>query len=263
MSPKSMTRQQEVQVDIHQQLASGQLENQPREFEKIYSKYWNRQYLSHIKPHHHLILDVGCGMGDLTRELAQNAALTVGMDISVAMLNNAKRMSEFNKNIIWTGCVGEQMPFADGMFDVVCFRGALHHMSDEKAALRESYRILKPGGVMMLSEPNADSIILSGPRKIVTKKMERFGGDHKAFLSKEWIKTIESMGFSIIHTKYFSYLSQPLCSMNDILPLLDILPFSNNIANFLVAFDEICSQIPFLKQQSFDLFIAAVKQSNP
>ena len=88
------------------------------------------------------------------------------------------------------------MPFADRAFDVVCFRGALHHMSDENAALKEAYRILRPGGLMMLSEPNDDAILLRIPRKIAAKKMDRFEGDHKAFLPMKLKKKVAEIGFA-------------------------------------------------------------------
>jgi ubiquinone/menaquinone biosynthesis C-methylase UbiE len=154
---------------------------------------------------------------------------------------------------------GEFLPFVDNMFDVICFRGALHHMSDEISALKEAYRVLKKGGLVMLSEPNDDSILLRLPRKIVNRCMARFGKGHKAFKSLKLLKSMERIGFSIKQIKYFSYLSQPFCGMSDLIPFMKILPFSKNVANLFIFVDEICSRLPIIKQQSLDLFVMAKK----
>ena len=151
------------------------------------------------------------------------------------------------------------MPFPSGVFDVVCFRGSLHHMANERAALAEACRVLKPGGTLLLSEPNDDSILLRLPRGIVNRRMARFGNDHKAFRSKPWLQTIEAAGFQINATKYFSFLSQPLCGMSDLLPVMKWIPAAESVARGLVAFDEVCSKIPLVRSQSFDLFVAASK----
>jgi len=71
-------------------------------------------------------------------------------------------------------------------------------MQNEKAALAEACRILKEGGILLLSEPNDDSLLLRVPRKLANRFTKRFGNDHKAFRSKPWLATIESAGFEVI-----------------------------------------------------------------
>jgi SAM-dependent methyltransferase len=181
------------------------------------------------------------------------------MDISKAMLIQGKARLGNNEKMEWIACPGEKMPFPSNVFDVVCFRGSLHHMANEKAALEEANRVLKTGGTLLLSEPNDDSILLRLPRSIVNRRMARFGNDHKAFRSKPWLKTIQTAGFQINDTKYFSFLSQPLCGMSDLLPIMKWMPAAESVAHGLVAFDEFCSKVPLIRSQSFDLFVAATK----
>ena len=251
--------QHEKQIAIHQQLDRQSRSRQSSKYARIYSRYWNIQYLRHLKQNRLMILDAGCGTGGLTRDLSAYGK-TVGLDISRDMIRAARDMTPPEKNIVWTVCTGETLPFSQAGFDVVCFRGALHHMSDETAGIAEAFRVLKPGGLLMLSEPNDDSILLRIPRKIVRRKMNRFGADHKAFDTFKLTEMIEKAGFRVIFTKYFSFLTQPFWGMEEIAPFFRYLPFSPAAAKWLVHFDEMCSKLPVVKRQSFDVFVAAAKK---
>jgi ubiquinone/menaquinone biosynthesis C-methylase UbiE len=254
-----LEKQHQAEIDLHKELSGEYERRYSTDFSEVYSSYWNRQFLEHLPPDPGYILDCGCGDGDLARELVLKGRHVFGMDISKAMLVQGKTRLGDNEKIDWIACPAEKMPFSSGFFDVVCFRGALHHMANERAALEEAHRVLKTGGILLLSEPNDDSILLRLPRRIVNRRMARFGNDHKAFRSKPWLKTIEAAGFRINATKYFSFLSQPLCGMSDLLPVMKWIPAARSVARGLVAFDEIFSRIPLIRSQSFDLFVAASK----
>ena len=257
-----LERQHQAEIDLHKELSGEYDKRYSTDFSEVYSRYWNQQFLGHLPPNPGYILDCGCGDGDLSRELCLKGERIFGMDISKAMLLQGMARLGDNEKMEWIACPGEKMPFPSGVFDVVCFRGSLHHMSDERAALEEANRVLKTGGTLLLSEPNDDSISLRLPRSIVNRRMARFGNDHKAFRSKPWLKTIEAAGFQINSTKYFSFLSQPLCGMSDLLPIMKWIPAAESVARGLVAFDEFCSKIPLIRSQSFDLFVAAIKTND-
>ena len=259
IDPYNIARQNKAQIDLHEVLATGYRKRYEPEYSRIYSEYWNRQFLSHLPENPQRILDNGCGTGDLLREMLPLCKTIIGSDISKAMLKEAENLIGETDRIIWVASPGESLPFADGIFDVICFRGALHHMADEIMALKEAHRLLTNDGLLMLSEPNDDSLVLKLPRRIANRRIARFGNGHKAFSSKKWLKTIEQAGFSIKTMKYFSFLSQPLCGMSDLFPLMKIVPFSGKVADLIVRFDEICSKLPVIRRQSFDLFVAACK----
>jgi ubiquinone/menaquinone biosynthesis C-methylase UbiE len=254
-----LEKQHQAEIDLHKDLSGEYEKRYSTDFSEVYSRYWNEQFLGHLPPDPGYILDCGCGDGDLTRDLVLKGQHVFGMDISKAMLIQGKTRLGDNEKMEWIACPAEKMPFSSGIFDVVCFRGALHHMANERAALEEAHRVLKTGGTLLLSEPNDDSILLRLPRHIVNRRMARFGNDHKAFRSRPWLKTIEAAGFRIKATKYFSFLSQPLCGMSDLLPIMKWIPAAESVAHGLVAFDEFCSRIPLIRSQSFDLFVAASK----
>ena len=102
------------------------------------------------------ILDVGCGTGLYWPVLAQHGDEISGIDSSVAMAREAKRLVQEKKlcNIKSYAQNSGQIGFADRHFDVVMCVDSLHHIPDLRAAIREFHRVLKPGGRFLAIEPN-------------------------------------------------------------------------------------------------------------
>jgi SAM-dependent methyltransferase/predicted RNA-binding Zn-ribbon protein involved in translation (DUF1610 family) len=261
-APGTISDQERGEIELHGTLAAEYEKRYEHEYARIYSDYWNKQFLDHLPMPCEMVLDCGCGTGELARALLSDSRQVVAMDISKDMILQGRKLFSRWHEVVWVSCPGETLPFDDNTFDAVCFRGALHHMAKEEKALNEAHRVLKEGGRLLLSEPNDDSLLLRLPRRIANRKMARFGNDHKAFRSVSWLNTIRDVGFTVSHTKYFSFLSQPLCGMSDILPIMKYLPMAGSIAKGLVAFDELCSKLPLIRSQSFDLFVCAEKNAD-
>jgi ubiquinone/menaquinone biosynthesis C-methylase UbiE len=102
------------------------------------------------------VLDVGCGTGVLTRLAAEevgNDGEVIGIDPSAEMIQVAKRRAAKvqSKVHFQLGAV-ESLPFANERFDIVLSSMMLHHLPPELkvTGLREIFRILKPGGRLMV-----------------------------------------------------------------------------------------------------------------
>ena len=94
----------------------------------------------------HAVLDVACGTGVLAREVAGRvgqAGRVVGLDRNEGMLDVARRSEAA---VEWQAGRAEAMPFEDGAFDVVVSQFGLMFFDDRPAALREMWRVLRPGG---------------------------------------------------------------------------------------------------------------------
>lgn len=102
------------------------------------------------------LLEVGAGLGTDHVQFAKNGALTTDLDLSSGHLEHAKR------NFALRGLSGgfihgdaEHMPFEDETFDVVYSNGVIHHSPNTRRVVDEMYRVLKPGGriiVMVYAE---------------------------------------------------------------------------------------------------------------
>lgn len=102
-------------------------------------------------------VDLGCGTGAFTRRLRVFHLDLVGVDISPRSIERARSSGDGIRyevgDITATG-------LADGSFDVAALSGVLHHITggaDRIRALREAWRILRPGGRLFAFDPNAHS----------------------------------------------------------------------------------------------------------
>lgn len=100
------------------------------------------------------ILDCGCGTGILypfLQRKIRGKSLIIGMDISHRMLLNAKGKNPCGK---WVEGDSQFMPFVSSLFSTVIFLNAFPHFPEKKAVLKESFRILKPGGKLYIAHTN-------------------------------------------------------------------------------------------------------------
>jgi SAM-dependent methyltransferase len=96
-------------------------------------------------------LDVATGGGHTALFLARQGWKVTAGDISRRMLENAQKLSAEAGFLIETRLFpAEEMPFADGSFDLVTVRVAPHHFSSPGRFVREAARVLKPGGHFLL-----------------------------------------------------------------------------------------------------------------
>jgi SAM-dependent methyltransferase len=100
------------------------------------------------------VLDVACGPGLVTCELAKAVEKVVGVDVTPAMLATArKRQVELGlDNLSWELGDALHLPFADQSFDVVITRYSFHHLLSPKLALAEMIRVCKQGGWVLVAD---------------------------------------------------------------------------------------------------------------
>lgn len=102
------------------------------------------------------LLDVGCGTGLLLSEAGRRHpdCRLAGVDPVPAMLAVARR--RLPADVELCAGVAERLPYADASFDAVTSCNVLHHVADPLAAVREMARVLRPGGVLALTDWSAD-----------------------------------------------------------------------------------------------------------
>ena len=95
------------------------------------------------------LLDVGGGTGRVSSAIRDLVDEVVIADVSFGMLEKADRST------LKPVCGGsESLPFADNFFERVIMVDALHHVINHTDSAREMLRVLKPGGVLVIEEPD-------------------------------------------------------------------------------------------------------------
>ncbi|PJF22899.1 MAG: hypothetical protein CUN56_03680 [Phototrophicales bacterium] len=111
-----------------------------------------------------LILDVPCGRGfylNMFRYVSR--CKLVGVDLDWEVLLKAQRNLAGLPDIDLYHASIYDLPFPDNMFNAVILSEVLEHLDDDVAGLREVYRVLKPGGVIAVTVPNANYPFLWDP----------------------------------------------------------------------------------------------------
>lgn len=164
-----------------------------------------RRLLEMTDPQPHWnVLDIATGTGFTALALAPHVASVIGVDISPKMLGEAeKRAAAANvANVSWTEAPAEALPFADGGFDLVTVRIAPHHFANVPAFLRETQRVLAPGGVFVLADtsvPDEDPEAADWQNAIERER----DGSHVANLPpKAWREMCEAAGLSLSELDY-------------------------------------------------------------
>jgi SAM-dependent methyltransferase len=113
------------------------------------------------------VLDLGCGPGHAAAAFAPHAAQVVGLDLTPAMLAEARRMAAERgiANLRFEQGDAARIPFLAHAFELVTSRLSAHHYADPAAVLREVARVLAPGGRFLLvdtvapEDPARDSFL--------------------------------------------------------------------------------------------------------
>ena len=117
-----------------------------------YVKYILEDDLIKKDPQEACMLDLGCGIGRMTRFMALDFKKVIGIDISGEMIRQGKEALQKKRysNVEFIETDGESIPLKDSSVDVVFSYIVFHHMKTKEIVeknFKEVYRVLKPGGL--------------------------------------------------------------------------------------------------------------------
>ncbi|MEW6033661.1 MAG: class I SAM-dependent methyltransferase [Chloroflexota bacterium] len=151
------------------------------------------------------VCDLACGTGERSLTLTDKGCSSYGIDVDRHSIEMATYL--FHETGAFIQADGERLPFKSETFDKALSICALEHFSDDQAALREAYRILKPGGVFVIT---VDSLNYNGLG-------ERLKEEHKVenhvvryYTRQELEAKLRSNSFSVESSKYF--ISSPVAA---------------------------------------------------
>lgn len=138
------------------------------------------------------ILDVACGDGYYSRKMAAAGARVAAIDLDPNRIRNAESYHNV-EGVEYRLGNAENLPYADHTFDKVVSVCALEHFHDPQAALNEAWRVLKPGGILVL---HVDSFTYRGINP-------RIREHHRVHYLVENFFTISSLG-KMLQNAHFS-----------------------------------------------------------
>lgn len=141
------------------------------------------------------VLDVGCGPGHTSLALASGAREVVGVDLTAAMLDQARRLARERgvENARFERADAEALPFGDGAFDLVTSRFSAHHYARPRRALAEIARVLRPGRTLLLVDsvsPEDDEL----DRFVDQLERTRDASHVRNWRISEWTAMLEAVG---------------------------------------------------------------------
>jgi SAM-dependent methyltransferase len=143
-------------------------------------------------------LEIGCGTGDFIRHLAENEKLEItGSEVYLKGLVYAKKSLphvEFVQFDVAQGTIGSE-------FDMICAFDVIEHIDDDQTALSHINRMLKPGGVALLSVPQ---------HMFLWSRLDELLKHKRRYSKRELLSKLESSGFDIDYTSSFVFVLFPL-----------------------------------------------------
>lgn len=140
------------------------------------------------------ILDAGCGAGGTMAYLSRYGTV-VGIDISEEMVEHCRKMG-----LPAHRASVAKLPFEDQSFDLALCLDVLEHLHDDRAALEELKRVVRPGGLLVLSVPSFSW--LWGHHDDLNHHYRRYN-------FKELVQVLHSVGLEVERSTYFNFFLLP------------------------------------------------------
>jgi SAM-dependent methyltransferase len=166
-----------------------------------------------------LALELGCGTGIFLARVAPAGARIVGLDLSADLLAKARLRLAGAPNVVLHRGNAEHSPYANASFDAVYGSSVLHHL-DLDRALGEVFRVLRPGGRCVFTEPNVLNPQVAVMFRLgLTKRYFGVSPDEMAFSRFRALRALRRAGFAEPVVEPFDFLHpatpERLCRLVD------------------------------------------------
>jgi SAM-dependent methyltransferase len=136
------------------------------------------------------VVDLGCGTGSSLRFIAQalRGGLAVGVDLSTSVLQEAASTLRRSGRVrLLRADLRRPLPFVAGSFDRALCQNVLEALPDPQFLLGEAYRVLRPGGRLVLSHPDYDTLVFASEDLALTRRLVRAYSDTQ----QDWMDAVD------------------------------------------------------------------------
>lgn len=146
--------------------------------------HYHDMLLRHLPSHCEHILEIGCGKGDFSRQLAERSTQVTAVDLSSNMLRQARGRSAYLHNITYVETDFMEYPAFSETYDAVVSIATLHHLPLE-ATFQKISALLRPGGVLAVLDLYEEHGIVDALRSALA-----VGGN-------KWLNLTKNRGYRI------------------------------------------------------------------
>jgi len=210
-------------------------------------------------------LDIGCGYGAISNYIMKQVNFCVGVDLTPSVIYSSREHfphgEYINANML-------NLPFKDRTFDIIIAMEVLEHVPNTREGINEIYRVLKSGGMLVVTTPNYFNV--AGIFKILFESIGVYKVNSWAPFEKwtpqayEHFMTIHKMkntlrkcGFIILEDKTFFIL-------DGFAPFIMLLPkficYSNLVEKLRIEIDSLCEN--FAGDLGLQMYIIVIKRKN-
>ncbi|MCB9777266.1 MAG: methyltransferase domain-containing protein [Alphaproteobacteria bacterium] len=230
----------------------------------MYTDWWVRRLFQWVPRHiDGPLVELMCGGAEVCRRLPPRFSHAVGLDIDVEMVAQAHHELHVGGDTrVRLVCANAaRVPLPDACTSVVLVHGALHHARRElPEILSEIHRILRPGGVLVASEPANDHPLTRAVRtwQYARSPFQGNDPDEDGFDRPELTSLLAAAGLHLDDYRQFGFLAYPLMGNTDLVPLLRPVR-SRLLGRLLLTVDRALEHTPPLSRMAWASLFRAVK----
>ena len=173
------------------------------------------------------VLDLGCGTGDDVQDMARLVGPTgrvVGVDRSETVIAEAReRVRGTTLPVAFQVADTYALPFPDATFDVCRADRVFHHLEHPRRAFGELLRVTRPGGRVLLFEPDFETAMVDAPDRSLTRQLLNFfcDGYQDGWMGRRLLGLFREAGLTEIAVEPVTVLLTDLTQANAVLALED------------------------------------------
>lgn len=237
-----------LQQTHYEQLAPAYVRNLAQEHTREYMAYLDQKLLELVGERRlESVAEICCGAGEAFEILGPRATLGLGVDVSTAMLEHARKaIPESNRLFVQGDAVN--LPVADAQFDAVFMLGGIHHVNDRVRLFSEIRRILRPDGCFYWREPVDDFAPWRLARSLIYRWASALEeGTEHPLRFRETRAQLDTAGFSITEWRTLGFLGYCFLMNSDVLAVNRIwayMPFIRTLTRAAARLDDAVLNLP-------------------